>query len=281
MSMHRAQGKSIVAAGVKTNYHEMGSGPPLILLHGSGSGVSAWENWHRVMPAFSERFRVLAPDIVGFGLTERPSEAKFNIKLWVNHLLGFMDATGIDKASLAGNSFGGALAMATALSNPHRLSRLVLMGTPAGEFERINKSSSWHYEPSLESMTDLLKGFPYDPACVTTEMVAERYAMSLLSDSKDAYRKLFPQPDEVATTTTVKGIPVKDLTRIVHPALVLHGREDRIVPKECGLRIAENIPDAELHLFGKCGHWVQIERQQDFIRLSMDFLISSRPGSVA
>lgn len=83
---HPAIGQSIIAAGLKTNYHEMGEGRPLILLHGSGMGVSGWENWRGVMPDLARHHRVLAPDIVGFGFTERPEGAEYNIKLWVKHL---------------------------------------------------------------------------------------------------------------------------------------------------------------------------------------------------
>jgi 2-hydroxy-6-oxo-octa-2,4-dienoate hydrolase len=269
MSIEQAKGRSIQAAGLATNYHEMGEGTPVLMLHGSGAGVSAWENWQHVMPAFAEQYRVIAPDIVGFGLTERPAEPKFNIKVWVQHFLGILDALGIEKAHVVGNSFGGALAMATAISNPHRINKLVLMGTPAGEFDRVNRSSSWNYEPSEASMRDLLLGFPHDPSFVTDEMVQARYQMTLQSDT--AYRKLFAKPEEGQTTTRAKGIPEKDLTQIQHPVLVLHGREDSVVPMECGLRIATHCPNAEMHLFGHCGHWVQIERRQEFVRLAMDF----------
>lgn len=272
MSIDKVRGKSIVAAGHTTNYHEMGEGPPLIMLHGSGAGVSAWENWHLVMPTFAQRFRVIAPDIVGFGLTERPQDVKFSIKIWVQHLVGLMDALDIPQAAVVGNSFGGALVLATALSNPQRLSRLVLMGTPAGEFERVNRSSSWNYEPSIDSMKELLRGFPYDPSIVSDEMAQGRYDVSKRTDSRDAYRKLFPKPDETQATTKVRGIPAEDLERISHPVLVLHGREDSVVPMECGLRIATRCPNAQLHVFGKCGHWVQLEKQHDFTHLALHFL---------
>ncbi len=272
MSIEQARGHAIQAGGIATNYHESGNGFPLVMLHGSGAGVSAWENWHPVMPAFATRFRVIAPDIVGFGLTERPEGLKFSIKVWVGHFLGLLNALGIPQAHVVGNSFGGALAMATAISNPHRIGRLVLMGTPAGEFDRANKSSSWNYEPNERTMRELLLGFPYDPSFVTDEMVQGRYAMSTHVDSLAAYRKLFPKPNESQATTRVKGIPVQDLQKIRHPVLALHGREDSVVPMECGLRIATHCPDAQLHAFGRCGHWVQIERREAFTRLALDFL---------
>ena len=170
--MHPAQGQTIAAAGLQTNYHEMGRGRPLVLLHGSGMGVSGWENWHRVVPQLANDFRVLVPDIVGFGFTERPAEAQYNIKLWTQHLLGFLDALGLDKAVLVGNSFGGGLSLALAMRNAHRIAGMVLMGTPAGEFQQTpNSARNWYCEPSLETMAELLRWFPHDPAIVTDEMV--------------------------------------------------------------------------------------------------------------
>lgn len=269
---HPAVGKQIDANGILTNYHDMGSGYPVIFLHGSGAGVTGYENWHGVMPLLADGFRTIAPDIVGFGLTQRPEGAQYNIKLWVNHLLGFMDALDIEQAVLVGNSFGGALALATAMRNAHRVSRMVLMGTPAGEFTRgENAGSSWHYEPSLDNMAELLRAFPYDPKWVTPEMVKQRYEMTLHAGGMEAYRKLFPEPAP-GVVRTVRGIPEESLKQIDTPTLVLHGRQDRMVPAVCGERIAEHCGNADLHVFGKCGHWVQIERQREFVDLTRSFL---------
>ena len=104
-------GKTLLAAGHKTNYHEAGKGDALFLLHGSGPGVSGWSNWSKSMASFSDKWRVIVPDIAGFGFTEFHEGTKYDIKLWVSHLVGIMDALDIQKASFVGNSFGGALAI--------------------------------------------------------------------------------------------------------------------------------------------------------------------------
>ncbi len=111
MEKHPGIGKTLLAAEHQTNYLEEGNGKPLFLLHGSGPGVSAWTNWSKVMPELAPHFRVIAPDIAGFGFTEFKADSKYDIKLWVRHLTGIMDALGIDKASFVGNSFGGALSI--------------------------------------------------------------------------------------------------------------------------------------------------------------------------
>lgn len=269
---HPAIGKFITANGVETNYHDVGKGHPMILLHGSGAGVTGWENWHGVMPALAKHFRVLVPDIIGFGFTERPEGTKYSIKLWVQHLLGFMDALNIEKAILVGNSFGGALSLALAIRNAHRVDRMILMGTPAGSFpQRASAARSWYYEPSLENMAELLRSFPKDPKFVTNEMVRLRHEVTKLAGGMEAYRKLFPEPAEGGLVREVKGIPEEDLRTITTPILALHGRHDERVPLECGIRIAHECPNADLHIFANCGHWVQIEREREFIEQTLAF----------
>ena len=120
---------SIVAAGIRTNYHDAGRGDPVLLIHGSGPGVSAWANWRLVIPALAERARVIAPDMAGFGFTERRADLRYDMDTWVAQALGLMDALGIEQADVVGNSFGGALALALAIRHPRRVRRLVLMAT--------------------------------------------------------------------------------------------------------------------------------------------------------
>ncbi|MBS0416482.1 MAG: alpha/beta fold hydrolase [Proteobacteria bacterium] len=272
MTAHPAIGRFIEAASHRTNLHELGQGPALALLHGSGPGVSGWSNWHSVMPELARHSRVIVPDIAGFGYTHTQPDGVYNIKTWVAHYVGILDTLGIERASIVGNSFGGALALATALSNPHRVDKLVLLGTPVGEFEMTpGLKAGWHYEPGLEAMEAVLKLFPYDPSCITAEMVGLRYETSARPGAQEAFRKLVPKPNETGPTP-VKGIPESALAKVRHPTLILHGREDAVVPLELGLRLLRGIPDARMHTFGQCGHWVQVERRSEFIDLVGRFL---------
>lgn len=265
-------GKTLLAAGHQTNYHEAGEGAPLFLLHGSGPGVSGWTNWANTMPAFSDKWRVIVPDIAGFGFTEFQEGTKYDIKLWVNHLIGIMDELGIEKASFVGNSFGGALAIGLAVFAPERVDKLVLLGTPAGEFEQTaGLRGAWIYEPSLENMRELMEKFPFDKSLITDEMVEARYKASARAGAQEALRKLIPKPAEDGPTI-VRGFPVSALQKIQAPTLVVHGREDGVVPPECGILIANTVPNADLHLFGRCGHWVQSEQSRRFVALVRDFL---------
>tara|TARA_A100001391_G_scaffold119260_1_gene81169 strand:- start:14907 stop:15743 length:837 start_codon:yes stop_codon:yes gene_type:complete len=262
------RGKMVRALELDTNYHDAGEGPPVILLHGSGPGVSAWTNWKRVIPALASDFRVIAPDMAGFGYTERKPDLEYNIKLWVKHLIAFMDALGIERASLVGNSFGGSLALAASARFPDRFDRLVLMGTPCDKFMMTpGLRAGWDYTPSREVMRQTMAHFPYDLAFITDELVEDRYQASLIPGAQEGLRKLLAEPNPDGETP-LSGMPEHVVEKLVQPTLVLHGREDKVIPVEMGLRLGRAIPDAEFHMFGQCGHWVQAERFDDFVALT-------------
>ncbi|MCU1458393.1 MAG: alpha/beta hydrolase fold protein [Actinomycetia bacterium] len=268
-----AIGRSIDAAGHRTNYHDVGEGRPVILLHGSGPGVSAWTNWAGVIPALGKSMRVIAPDIAGFGFSEFRDDTAYDIKLWVKHLFGFMDALELPTATLVGNSFGGGLALAATLRDPSRIERLVLLGTPSGEFPMTDGlRAGWFYEPTVENMKRILCMFPFDAQLVTDDMVQERYEASAREGAQEAFRKLIPTPGPEGETTIVRGVPEAALKTIEKPTMVIHGRDDHVIPLELGLRIHHCIDDSTLHSFGRCGHWVQHERRAEFLALVEGFV---------
>lgn len=260
--------RTIKALDLDTNVHESGSGAPVVLLHGSGPGVSAWTNWNKVMPALAADFRVIAPDMAGFGYTERNPDLQYDIKLWVKHLIGILDALGIEKANLVGNSFGGSLSLAAAARFPDRFGRLVLMGTPCDKFVMTpGLRAGWDYTPDRAVMRATMTHFPYDTAFITDELVEDRYQASLIPGAQEGLRKLLSEPQPEGDTP-LSGMPEKVVASIEHPTLILHGREDKVIPVEMGLRLARAMPNAEFHMFGKCGHWVQAERFSRFVAMT-------------
>src|SRR3546814_393551 len=128
-------GRMVRAGSIDTNLHDVGAGKPVLLVHGSGPGVTAWANWRTVMPELSRRRRVIAPDMVGFGFTERPQGIRYGLDTWVEHLVGILDAMELDRVDFVGNSFGGGLSLAFAIRFPHRVRRLVLMGSAGVSFK--------------------------------------------------------------------------------------------------------------------------------------------------
>jgi 2-hydroxy-6-oxo-octa-2,4-dienoate hydrolase len=262
------RGSIVEAFNLKTNYLEQGSGAPLVLLHGSGPGVSAWTNWRKVMPAYAKDFRVIAPDLAGFGYTERKPDFSYDIKHWGKHLLAFLDALELEKVHAIGNSFGGSLLLATAARFPERFDRICLMGTPCDKFSMTpGLKAGWYYTPSKENMREVMANFPYSSDIITDELVEERYQTSLIPGAQEGLRKLLAEPNEDGDTP-LSGMPEHVVAKIQHPALVLHGREDKVVPVDMGLKIAMNMPNADLHMFAKCGHWVMAEKPKEFIELT-------------
>lgn len=265
-------GLTAIAGGIATNYHDQGSGPPVLLVHGSGPGVSAWANWRLNFPPLARHFRVIAPDMVGFGFTERPESITYDLDTWVRHLTDFLDALDLPKVSIVGNSFGGGLALATALRHPERVERLVLMGSAGVAFPLTpGLDAVWGFQPSLENMRGLLDLFAYDRTLVNDELAELRLKAATRPGVQEAFAAMFPAPrqrwiDSLASDEDA----IRELRQ---PTLILHGREDQILPLSSSLRLFELIENASLHVFGRCGHWTQIERAAEFSDLVTDFLL--------
>ncbi len=262
---------SIVAAGIRTNYHDQGSGAPVLLVHGSGPGVSAWANWRLVIPALAKQARVIAPDMAGFGFTERPAGYQYSMDNWVKQAVGLLDALGIEQTDLVGNSFGGALALALAIRHPQRVRRLVLMGSVGVPFP-ITKGLDdvWGYTPSIENMRSLLDLFAFDRSLVNDELAKLRYEASIRPGFQESFSAMFPAPRQrwVDEMSSAEG----DIRALKHETLVIHGRDDQIIPLSNSLTLANWIPSSQLHVFGKCGHWTQIEHSARFNTLVGNFL---------
>lgn len=273
----QGRGDRISALEIETNYFDTGGDKPaVVLLHGSGPGVSAHTNWKRVIPELAGSFRVIAPDLPGFGYTERKPDLQYDMKLWSRHLMAFLDALGLEKVSLVGNSFGGSLALAAAARFPERFDRLVLMGTPCDKFSMTpGLRAGWDYTPSPEAMRATMAHFPYDAAMITDELVEDRYQASLIPGAQEGLRKLLAEPNPDGETP-LSGVPEKVVAGIALPTLILHGREDKVIPVEMGLKLGRAMPNAEFHMFGQCGHWVQAERFEKFVTLAKNHLGGAR-----
>jgi pimeloyl-ACP methyl ester carboxylesterase len=263
--------RTIDAAGIETSYLEAGAGDPVIMLHGSGPGVSALANWQHNIPMLSQRFRVLAPDIVGFGATERPDDIVYSLRTWTDHVWAFLDAHGIDNTAIVGNSLGGRIALQMATDRPDRISRMVLMGAPGvGMTVTDGLVALRGYEPSHDTMRDLLRNyFAVDPTMITDELVAIRYEASVADGAGEAYRAMFFDPRHSGSEL---GITESEVSAITTPTLLVHGREDKVVPMQVSVAMLGLLPNADLHVFSACGHWTQIERADEFSALVTDYL---------
>lgn len=272
MNQNPEIGSSVIAAGIKTNFIEAGEGAPLVLIHGSGPGVTAYANWRGVIPELAKRYRVVAPDMVGFGYTDCPEDIEnFDLSLWVGHIVAFLEELSIEKASFVGNSFGGALTVALAARRPDLVDRFVLMGAAGLEFEMTpGLEAVWGYQPSQENMRRLMKTFAHDTSLVTEAIVQSRHEASMRPQAQENYARLFPHPRQEKLLAL--ATPESDVCKIEQTCMIVHGREDVIVPVEVAYRYSSLLPNSELHVFGGCGHWTQIERQSRFLELIIPFL---------
>lgn len=271
MTQNPEIGRRVRTGGFETNVHDVGSGAPVLLIHGSGPGVSAWANWRLVIPALAKDRRVIAPDMVGFGYTDRPAGIQYGMDTWVQQALDLLDTLGLEQVDLVGNSFGGALAMALAIRAPQRVRRLVLMGSVGVPFEITEGLDAvWGYEPSFEAMRGIMDYFAWSRELVSDELAELRYQASIRPGFQESFAAMFPAPRQrwVDAMTSREA----DIRALPHETLIIHGREDKVIPLSNSLTLAEWIANAQLHVFGHCGHWTQIEHNARFNRLVGDFL---------
>lgn len=257
-----------------TNYHDVGEGPPVLLIHGSGPGVTAFANWRLVMPQLAKSHRVIAPDVVGFGYTSHADGGPPDREQWVEQLTSLLDSLGIDTVSLVGNSFGGALSLWFATAHPERVERIVLMGSVGAPFELTKGLDKvWGYEPSVEAMEELLTYFVHDRSLLPAELGEMRFRASDKPGAQERWSSLFPAPRQ--RWIDAFTVDREQLAALTNPVLLVHGRDDQVIPLDTSLYLLDAIDDATLHVYPHTGHWVQIERAADFAGLVERFLDQS------
>lgn len=268
-------GRRVRTGAFDSNVHDLGAGKPVLFIHGSGPGVSAYANWRLVLPVLAKTRRVLAPDMVGFGFSDRfapgTGPERYNMDTWVRQAIDLLDALDIERADVVGNSFGGALALALAIRAPQRVRRLVLMGSVGVPFPITpGLDAVWGYTPSFDNMRRIMDVFAFDRALVTDELAQLRYEASIQPGFQESFGAMFPAPRQ--RWVDAMASPEAAIRALPHETLLIHGREDQVIPLATSLTLADWIPNSQLHVFGRCGHWTQIEHTARFTRLVGDFL---------
>ena len=273
------------AAGLRLHYHEAGpagepGGPPVVMLHGGGPGASAWSNFGRNLPVFADRFRTLLVDQPGFGRSATPPVTGHSFTYAAEALAGLLDQLGIDRVQLVGNSLGGGTGVRFALRFPERAGRLVLMGPgglslnvfapdPTEGVKRLMEFAA-PPGPSREKMAAFLRTLVFDQRLVTDELVDERYAAASDSQALAAMASLGASFYDPARAE--EGLLWREAHRLRQPVLLIWGREDRVNPLDGALVALKLIRRAQLHVFGGCGHWAQMEKFDEFNQLAIGFL---------
>lgn len=256
--------------------------PAVLLLHGSGPGVSGRSNWADVIARLGDRFHCIAPDIVGFGDSTHPDPApvgfKANAELRIPKLLELLDVLGVQQVSLVGNSMGGMYSLRMTQLAPERIERLVLMGsggmpglTPTPE---LIKLVTFYDDPTRAAMAELFRAFVHDVDAFGADIDAiaeQRLQVALRPEVKRSHLGTFDPRGEMLSFSP------EELAAVTQPTLVIQGREDRIVPVAASYYLHEHIPASDLYIMARCGHWSQFEQAARFGKIIGDFL-SGRIG---
>ena len=278
---YEATSRFAPAGDITLHYHEAGTGPPLILLHGGGPGASAWSNWKQNLAPLAESFRVLLVDQPGYGRSDKHVVPGGMWTYYASAVRDLMDSLGIEQANFVGNSLGGGTTLKFALDYPERADRLILMGPGGGT---LPLTSPWPSEgfkqllsfynppgPSKDRMRDLINIMMYDPSLVGEELLEERYQAAMDPEAM-AYADAVLTSIKAGGSVLVAEELWRDVHRIAHRTLLTWGRDDRVLPLDGSFFMMRTMPDARLHVFPRCGHWAQVEHAVEFNRLVTDFL---------
>jgi 4,5:9,10-diseco-3-hydroxy-5,9,17-trioxoandrosta-1(10),2-diene-4-oate hydrolase len=274
--------QTVNVAGKPMFVAEAGDGLPVVMLHGGGPGASGVSNYSRNIDSLAEHFRVIVPDMPGYGRSAKGVDQSDPFGYLADMIRGLLDGLGVGTASLVGNSYGGAAALRLALDTPHRVGKLVLMGpggigTTRGVPTAGLKSLLAYYDgdgPRRDKLETFIRNYlVYEGACVPDSLIDTRYAASV-----DPEVVADPPLRRPSGPTALRTLWRMDLTRdkrlkhLQTPTLVLWGRDDRVNRPSGGPMLANLMPNAELVMTSRTGHWMQWERAEPFNRMAVDFL---------
>jgi pimeloyl-ACP methyl ester carboxylesterase len=261
-------------------YHEAGEGPVLLLLHGSGPGVTGWRNFRGNLAFFAQHFRCLVLEFPGFGVSDDfGGHPMLDAQSAVP---AFVDSLGLERVDVIGNSMGGGVGINFAINHPDRIGKLVTIGGigtnvySPGPSEGIRLLQEFTEDPTRQRLVDWLNSMVYDPALVTETLINERWELATDPETLASARRMYGKAAFAAMTKMMRNadfpLPWAIMHKVKAPTLITWGRDDRVSPLDMSLIPMRTIPNAELHVFGNCGHWVMIEQKQAFEATALSFL---------
>ncbi|GAA1699845.1 alpha/beta hydrolase [Microbacterium sediminicola] len=258
----------VTAPGELTHYHELGEGTPILFLHGSGTGVTAAANWWLNLPELADLGRCIAIDSIGYGQSVVAEGTAYGIREWVQHAVRVLDALGIEKTWIVGNSLGGWLAFQFAIDFPERLLGIVSMGTGGAKLTGALKG---HSNPVLteEGIRKTLEMFVVDKSLVTDELVSLRYQSALNDTASDRLADVVAARDRDRIELP---LDFDVLAKLDVPVLLIHGTQDVVIPVSRTWELLNVVPNADVHIFSQCGHWSQVERAEEFNAVITQYL---------
>lgn len=262
-------------------YHEAGEGPPLLMLHGSGPGVTGWRNFGDNLSAFADRFRCLVLEFPGFGVSDTTDQHPMMAAL---PAVGrFLDGLGLDRVDIIGNSMGGGVATRFAIAQPDRVRRLVTVGgigrnvfSPSPG-EGINLLVDFTEDPTRDRLVSWLRSMVFDQAMVTEELIEQRWAQATDPETLEVARRMYSraaiQASFAMAGSSAQATPGwAQFDQIKAKTLITWGRDDRVSPLDMMLIPMRTIPDVQVHIFSQCGHWAMIEQKHAWEATVLAFL---------
>jgi len=268
----------------RLHYNEVGQGYPVILLHGTGPGATAWSNFHQNVQHLSKRYRLLLVDFPGWGKSDAVDVAGLSRnELNAEAVKLLMDELAISKAAVVGNSMGGAATLEFAARYPDRISHAVTMGaglfalpnifTPGGgPTEGIRIIFETYRNPTPENFRRLVNIMVYDPSFVTDALMQQRSNAALANQQHLDNWLAAPAGSPAGGAYSGLTELMTSLSQIDTPTLMIHGRDDRVVPMEVTLRTSAMLRNSRAVVLNRCGHWAQLEHVEEFNRLLLNFL---------
>ena len=263
---------------LRLHYNDLGTATAgtVVMLHGSGPGASSWANFSRnAGPLTDAGYRVILMDCPGWSKSDPVICTGARSELNARALAGLVDALGLGQIHLVGNSMGAHSAMMYTLTHPARVGKLVLMGGGTGgaspympmPTEGIKLLNALYRDPTIDNLKRMMAVFVYDPSSLTEDLYQLRLD-NMLSRREHLVNFVKSQEQNPKQYPDVSA----RLGEVTQPVLVIWGRDDRFVPLDAGLRLVAGLPNADFHVFGRCGHWAQWEHADRFNRMVVDFL---------
>ena len=263
----------VETAGYKTHYVESGSGAPLILIHGGGAGADGLGNWQQCIPYLARDFRVIAYDLVGFGKSDAPDVETFpyDRDSRVEQAIALIEALSLAPANIIGNSMGSVVALGLAMQRPELLNKIVLMSS-AGLNRKVPPAiaASANYDFSLQAMRGIIRVLTRPEFEVDEDLV--RYRYELLLDKPDM-RKAYLRTMQVVIDSGGLYYEEDEIAAVKTPALVFHGREDKVIPLTEAIQLLGLLTEAHAYFVPHCGHWAMIEQPEILSRISRSFIL--------
>lgn len=259
-------GRLVRAGDLRLHVSEYGEGHPVIWLHGSGPGATGMSNFASNLPAFAD-YRNLVFDLPRYGASDRPEIAEPLVFHAAARVVAALDGLGVRQTHIVGNSFGGAIGIRIAAERPDLVGRLVVNAGGARVKDGAGPSPGLQIlfdymsapDPSREGIARFIDAMLADPTLATPELIDQRFAASVRTHP------------ELASIPPDHGDLIPDLPRVRARTLLLWGRDDVFLPLERALLNVRGIPDAELRVIPRCGHWVQVEAREYFNRAVREF----------